>query len=288
LTGQLPTVLASTNGRRSDEEWKDFFSQFDTIVLVANSEEQQVCDLSPGATNHTLFVFFNKVDRVLEQPLHANAILVARSNQAGSELVYRGILDDMIGLLPAPFFRGVINLRTVAFERLNEPDEFGGIAAGFMDLAPFCASFYPARHTASSGFALAVWLCKHVPTAKIRLTGFSALRGPRWKLFHIHDWTFEQTTLLLLKTTGRIGDATNERERNPYPSLVALFPELNVEDATSCAIQVLSQRLEKANQQIDQLLSITSPLRLFYAAFRKIKRKSKKDRILQARQLTLK
>ena len=91
-------------GRRSGADWQAFFSSFSHIVLVANSEEQKVEDIRAEYPPTALFVFFNKIDRVLKAPFSGNSLLVTRSNQAGSELVYRNILGRMVALLPHPAF----------------------------------------------------------------------------------------------------------------------------------------------------------------------------------------
>jgi hypothetical protein len=229
-----------------------------------------------------LFVFFNRVEKVVSEPFSGNSLLVTRSNQAGSELVYRGIVGRTVAPLVGPGFAGVMNLRTASIERMNSTADFGTVPAGLLDLATYLEAFYPLEHTASSGFAMAFWLCENVPGAKIMLTGFSAQRGSKWKLFHIHDWTFEQTCLRILAAKGKLStdDATTG---NPYAMLTRKFPDIDAKDVAFGVSQTLSLRLEAANRQIDRLLSITAPFRAAYDLFKAAKPKSRKERVLAKR-----
>ncbi|MCV3764785.1 3-deoxy-manno-octulosonate cytidylyltransferase [Rhizobium sp. TRM95796] len=275
-----PTLVTPTTaGLREDIEWSAFFSNFQTIVLVANSDDQRLSEILRDPPPKPLYVFFNKIDRVLDTPFPHDCVLVTRCNTAGSEVVYRRRLPGMMRLMPAPFFKGVINLRAASRERLNRPEEFDEIPAGFLDLTEFMESFYPPQHTASSGFAMTAWL-KHVaPDIDVRLTGFSGERGFKWKVFHIHDWTFEQTALRLMEKGGLIRNDV-PREQDPYPAFFRHFPQLDRDDARSEMLLVLSEKLEKANKRIDKLISATAPLRLFYDGWRAVKWKSKKNRVL--------
>lgn len=274
--------LLNAAGRKDVGEWRQFFSQYSHVVLVANSEDQKFDAIRRELPDTALYVFFNKIDKVLREPFTGHSLIVTRSNGAGSELVYRNILDRMTAMLPSPRFAGVMNLRAVAFEHLHEIEEFGATPAGLLDLAPYFETFYPADHTASSGFALAVWLCEMVPDPKVMLTGFSAQRGRRWKLFHIHDWTFEQTVLRILATSGKL-ENDRRASRNSYTLLRQHFPDLSPEQVSFGVAQILSERLEASNRHIDKLISITMPLRAIYNGMHLLKRKSKKDRVIAKR-----
>lgn len=271
----------SAAGRQTTEQWQQFFSVFSHIVLIANSDANQIETLRRSYPDTTLFLFFNKVDKVLSAPFQGNTLLVTRSNQAGSELVYRNILDRMVALLPSPGFRGVMNLRADCREAMNRVEDFGDVPAGLLDLAAYFEEFYPLDHNASTGFAMAVWLCEHVAGPKIVLSGFTAQRS-KWKLFHIHDWTFEQTCLRLLALKGRL-EMIGASVRNSYALLANHFPFLTNEDIAFGVAQTLSLRLENTNRNVDKLTSITLPFRLLYNGFHSLKPKSKKERILAAR-----
>lgn len=272
---------STTENLRSPEEWQHFFSAFSHFVLVANSDDQTLQAIRSSYPETALFIFFNRVNKVLSNPFDGNSILVTRSNQAGSELVYRDILGQMVSLLPSPGFKGIMNVRTVEFERLMEPSQFKQAPAGTLDLADYFRELYPQEHTASSGFAIALWLYEHAPASKIVLTGFSATRGKKWKLFLVHDWVFEQSVLNLIAMNGRL-EFAGKTVRNPYALLLERFPDLKTDDVLFASVQTLSTQLESNKRHIDRLISITAPLRLLYDGFKALKRKSKKDRILAA------
>lgn len=269
----------TTTGLRVEAEWRSFFAAYDTIVLVANSDEQQLRAILADPPPNPLYIFFNKIDRVLDAPFAHDCILVTRCNTAGSEVVYRGRLPSMLRHLPSPHFKGVANLRAASRERLNRPEEFGGIEAGYIDMAAFLERFYPSEHTASSGFAMAAWILHLLPSVRIRLTGFSGERGFQWKVFHIHDWTFEQTALRLMSLAGMVENDV-PRETDPFPAFLRQFPQIDGEQVQSETLLVLREKLEKANKRIDKLISATAPLRFFYDGWRVIKWKSKKNRVL--------
>ncbi|QRM56241.1 3-deoxy-manno-octulosonate cytidylyltransferase [Sinorhizobium sp. BG8] len=271
----------TTAGRRTSEEWVQFFSAFSHIVLVANSDANEISTLRTTYPDTALFVFFNKVDKVLSEPFHGNTLLITRSNQAGSELVYRNILDRMVSLLPCPGFTGVMNVRADSVEAMNSIEDFGNVPAGLLDLASYFEQFYPLDHNCSTGFAMAVWICEHVPGPKLVLSGFTAQRS-KWKLFHIHDWTFEQTFLRLLALKGRL-EMVGTSVRNSYALLADHFPYLSKDDVAFGVAETLSLRLESTNRSVDKLISITMPLRVIYNGIMGLKRKSKKERILAAR-----
>ncbi|TCM58508.1 hypothetical protein C8J36_101411 [Rhizobium sp. PP-F2F-G48] len=276
------TEIKTAAGRHEFCDWIEFFSEFSRIVLVANSDTAEPEDLPDDVRDSTLFVYFNRVNRVLDTPTSDNTLLVTRSNQAGSELVYRGILSEMTALLQKPGFRGIMNLRAVAFEHLQSESELGPSPAGTLDLAAYLRPLYPQDHTASTGFALALWLSEHVRNVEISLTGFTGLRSARWKVFHIHDWVFEQSVLQVLKTHKRLTFG-GPAEADPYAALRRHFPEIEENDIILASIQVLSAQSEGTKKQVDQLFSITSPLRAFYNTFKRLKPKTRKQRLLAAR-----
>jgi hypothetical protein len=253
-------------------------------VLVANSDEQSFDEIRPRYPESTLFVFFNYVNKVLTAPFTGNSLLVTRSSRVGSELVYNDTLGKMLELLPQPGFAGVMSMRVAALEHLTQPAEFGNVSAGVIDLCAYFQDFYPPDHTASSGFALAVWLCEKVPQAKVVLAGFSGRRGRKWKMFHIHDWTFEQSILQLLAGNDRL-EMAGRVVVNPYKALSWHFPDIDISDVGLAAVQVLSERLENNNRQVDKLITITMPFRVVYNAVWGLRIRSKKDRLVKKRKL---
>src|SRR4029450_10382910 len=105
-----------------------------------------------------LFVFFNRVFKVLKRPFDGNALLVARSGTGGPNFLRR--LDEIVGYFPTDRFLGIMCLRAGSQEKVTPARDFGSVSAGQLDLAGYFADFYPADHLPSSGFALAVWLCE--------------------------------------------------------------------------------------------------------------------------------
>ena len=88
-----------------------FFKGFARVVLVANSDAVDIAALSARYGDGTLFVFFNKVFKVLDAPFERPSLLIARSSQAGANIVYRGEVGTVLRLL-----RG----RAVSWHRQSE------------------------------------------------------------------------------------------------------------------------------------------------------------------------
>ncbi|MGO8565350.1 hypothetical protein ACC743_38945, partial [Rhizobium ruizarguesonis] len=61
-----------------------------------------------------------------------------------------------------------------------------------------------ARRDLSDRIEIGEHLCQIKVTGKILLDGFSAKRSEKWKVFDVHDWTFEQIFLRLFARMGSI------------------------------------------------------------------------------------
>ena len=133
---------------------------------------------------------------------------------------------------------------------------FGGVPTGHLDLADYFADFYPSDHLPTTGFALAVWLCELDLDEQIVLAGFSARRSERWKIFHGHDWTFEQVVQRLLVRSSRLTIASAPTP-HAYAALAKRFPDMSAADISLAAAEILSERLESANTEIDRLIWVT-------------------------------
>ncbi|WP_430257359.1 3-deoxy-manno-octulosonate cytidylyltransferase [Neorhizobium sp. IRS_2294] len=282
LSAGMAQHRPTTSGLMSEEDWQQFFAGYSHIVLVANSDEQNFNEIHAAYPETTLFVFFNYVSKVLKTPFTRNSLLVARTSRVGSELIYDNALDKVLALLPGPGFTGVMSMRAATMEQVTEPAEFGGVAAGAIDLCSYLEDFYPRDHTASSGFALSVWLCEKVPQAKVVLCGFSGRRSRKWQMFHIHDWTFEQSVLQLLANSDKL-EMAGRTAFNPYKALSRHFPDIDNSNFVFAAIQVLSERLENSNRNLGKLITITMPLRVIYNLARGLRIRSKKDRLVKQR-----
>ncbi len=194
--------------------WAAFFARFETVVFVANSEAADVPALRRQYGGSALFVFFNKVYKVLSVQFDGESLLVARSSVAGANIVHRREVEAVCGFFPGPGFYGILNLKARPFERLSEAREFGGRKVGHIDLCETFDDFYPSDYAPTTGFALAVWLSEACPDVEMVLAGFSAERSQRWKLFHDHDWTFEQIVLRLMARSGRLQMTGEQKGRH--------------------------------------------------------------------------
>lgn len=266
--------------------WRGLFGAYDDIVLVANSDAVDIGDLTRRFGERTLFVFFNKVYKVLDQPFDRKSILVARSSEAGANIVYRREVDDVVRLLSPPGFLGILNLRVATAERFSGAEEFGDRSVGFLDLSRHFADFYSTRHVPSSGFALAVWLTEQRLSSRVHLAGFTAKRSTAWKVFHVHDWTTEQIVQRLLLRAGRLHAIPGGQLDVPLGRIARRFPEIDVSDVSLVAADVLSERLEQANVAIDRLFSLTRLQARFDGLLRSLKPKTRKAKLAAARAAT--
>ena len=263
--------------------WAAFFRGFGTIVLVANSDAVRIDALRSRYGEDTLFVFFNKVYKVLDRAFDGPSLLVARSGPAGANIVYRREVGDVVALLRSPRFHGICNIRAGESERFSAPAEFAiPEPVGQLDLAPGLKGFYPSTHLATSGFALALFLVEAAPAARVVLAGFTARRSQKWKLFADHDWTFEQIVLRLLIRAGRL-ESTGAVADDVFGAIARRFPQFTPGEVSTVAGEVLAERLEGANLAIDDLLKLTRPQRRFDALLRRLKPKTRKARLAETK-----
>ena len=260
----------------TSDEWAEWFTSFDRILLIANSEDVVRAAL-PEGDDRVLHVFFNRVFKVLDEPFDGPSLLVARCSGAGPNLVYRGEVDAVLQLLSPAGRYGVLQLRASESERFGPDEAFGGTQVSRLDLAGWFDGIYPRGDIPTSGFALVTWLLDRAPSARLELHGFSARRSSRWKLFDDHDWTFEQIALASLEAAGRIvrvgkGDADwplgNYLERQGIGTLDAAL-----------AARVLSERLRGTNLMLDRVWSVLKPMRWIDDRIRALKPQTRKQRI---------
>ncbi|MDI7865289.1 3-deoxy-manno-octulosonate cytidylyltransferase [Rhizobiaceae bacterium n13] len=273
-------VPGTTAGLETVTEWRALLSRYSHIVLVANSDECQLESLVATLPDTALFVFFNKVYKVLRRPFAGNALLVARSSAAGANIVYRREVGDVLRFFEGANFQGILNIRAHHEERLSAAAEFGVPNVGHLDLAGYFSGFYPQGRMPTSGFALAIWLCELDIGRPVILTGFSARRSEKWKLFHQHDWTFEQVLLRLFVRLGKL-QASDTAELCPYAVLQQRFPDIKPADIALSAAEVLSERLDGANHEIDRLISLTKFNRAIQNFTRWLKPKTRKQKLAE-------
>jgi hypothetical protein len=260
--------------------WAGQFSGFERVVLVANSDAVDIASLASRYGEGTLFVFFNKVFKVLDAPFQRPSLLVARSSAAGANIVYRREVDDVLRLLRGEHFHGIANLKAGEGEVFSPVGDFDGARVGYLDLAPVFLDFYPETHVPTSGFALAYWLTEACPTLPIVLAGFTARRSEAWKLFHDHEWTFEQIVNRLLVRSGRLtmdGGGTGGR----WDRVAERLPGVTPADVALVSAEVLSERLEGTNMAVDRLLSLTRLQGRFSGFLRSLKPKTRKQKLAE-------
>src|SRR5580765_5861341 len=85
----VPPVAGAPSGLTAPQAWRAIFAAFSHIVLVANSDEVRIDELQDAFPENALFVFFNKVYKVLDRPFTGNALLISRGGPRGANIVYR-------------------------------------------------------------------------------------------------------------------------------------------------------------------------------------------------------
>jgi len=262
------------------DAWKALLSRYSHIVLVANSEAIDLERLRSELPETTLYVFFNNVYKVLDEPFAGHAVLVARSGVMGANIVHRREVADVLRFFAGDDFLGVVNIRVSPEENFSEESRFNGTRARHLDLTQMIGDLYPAGKIATSGFAMALWLADLQLPGKILLAGFSAKRSEKWKVFDVHDWTFEQIFLRLFARMGTIS-MMDGVDASPYAALAKRFPQVPPVEIAMTAAEVLSERLHNANSQIDRLMSVTKSIRAVENFFRRFKPKTRKERFLE-------
>ncbi|RWX09811.1 3-deoxy-manno-octulosonate cytidylyltransferase [Rhizobium hidalgonense] len=262
------------------DAWRALLSRYSHIVLVANSEAVDLERLRSELPETTLYVFFNKVYKVLDEPFIGHSMLVARSDVMGAHIVHRREVADVLRFFGGDDFLGVVNIRVSAEENLSESGRFEGAQVRHLDLAQMLVGLYPIGKIATSGFAVALWLADLQLPAKILLSGFSAKRSEKWKVFDVHDWTFEQIFLRLFARMGSIS-MMGGVDASLYSALAKRFPEVPPIEIAMTAAEVLSERLDNTNTQIDRLMSVTKFIRSIDNFFRRFKPKTRKERFLE-------
>ncbi|AYG68141.1 3-deoxy-manno-octulosonate cytidylyltransferase [Rhizobium sp. CCGE531] len=253
-------AAGSAAGLNSADEWRAILAGFSHIVLVANSDVVDIANLQAQFPETALFVFFNKVYKVLDRPFHGHSLLISRGQPRGANIVYRGEVGEVVKFFPKEYFLGIMNIRLGPEEKLNPAADFQGAPTGHLDLVGFCSDFYTEDKTPTSGFALALWLSDLKLPGAIVLAGFSARRSQKWRVVSAHDWNFEQTFLRLFARLGKI-TIHGGVALNPYIRLAQRFTELPQAEISLAAAEVLSERLGNTDAEVDKLISLTNVIR---------------------------
>ena len=267
-------------------QWNELLDGRSRVVLVANSEDVSRERLNAFADD-TLFVFFNRVFKVLDTPFGRPAVLVSRCSPAGPNLVHRREVGSVLPLLEGPSFAGVILLRSGADERFAAPNDtpegpFAPHRVRRLDLTEWLQGAYPPNSVPTSGFAFALWLAAVRPELPVTLLGFSAKRSERWKLFDDHDWGYEQIALAGLARAGMVERIGLDAAEWPFEELRRRVSGLPAPDPLDVA-RVLSERQRGTNLIVDRLWSIVRPLRALDGAYRKLRPATRKERLARNR-----
>ncbi|MCB5203099.1 3-deoxy-manno-octulosonate cytidylyltransferase [Neorhizobium sp. T786] len=267
----------SISGLTLSDDWRRVLAPYSHIVLVANSTIVNVADIVREYPPTALFVFFNKVYKILDEPFEGNAVLVSRAQPNGANIVYRGEVGEVVSFFEKANFLGIMNIRLGQEEKLNSAADFNGEPTAHLDLVGLCQDFYTEGKLPTSGFAMALWLADLGIPASIVLAGFSARRSEKWRLVSVHDWNLEQTFLRTFARLGRI-DLHGGIEQNAYKNLAKRFPEISAEDIALSAAEVLSERLADTNAEVDKLISLTNIIRAGDNFLRRLKPRMFKKR----------
>ncbi|TXJ23229.1 MAG: 3-deoxy-manno-octulosonate cytidylyltransferase [Afipia sp.] len=253
-------AAGSAAGLDSADQWRAILAGFSHIVLVANSDVVDIASLQAQFPTTALFVFFNKVYKVLDRPFHGHSLLISRGQPRGANIVYRGEVGEVVKFFPKEHFLGIMNIRLGPEEKLNPAADFQGAPTGHLDLVGFCSDFYTEGKTPTSGFALALWLSDLKLPGAIVLAGFSARRSQKWRVVAVHDWSFEQTFLRLFARLGKI-TIHGGVSLNPYIRLAERFSEVPPAEIALAAAEVMSERLGNTDAEVDKLISLTNVIR---------------------------
>lgn len=245
------------------EFWRSLLSTYETIVLVANSEEALAVDLGARWPSGTLFVFFNDARRVVAERFDRDALLVLRSGREGPSVIRRNRLGPVAACFAPGRLKGILNLVVAETEAPASLSEHEGCPVVPLDLTGYFADRYTGGKIASSGYAMAVWISAMLPDARVVLCGFNALRSENWKVFDIHDWAFEQTALRLATRLGAVEiEGTPRAGPDAVSALQAQFPGADLSALLAVHAEVLAERLEHTNRFVDKLWSLTRFSRL--------------------------
>jgi hypothetical protein len=271
--------VAAEGGPEGQLELIAQLGRYKTIVLVANSASVDIDALKNLYRDDTLFVFFNKVFKVLDATFDREALLVSRSGPDGANILKRGEAQKIVSHFTSDRFLGVLNLVAGPQERFSPAEAFGlgSVPVRHIDLSQGLVSSYPDGKVPTSGYALATWLEQKLTGTIVVLAGFDATRSRRWRVIDAHAWTFEQVVIDLLVGAGRI------RRDAMVPSLqlekiAATYPQFSANEIQIAISEVLARRLDATNTHVDELYSVTRLLQHLTRATRALRQFSRKLR----------
>lgn len=259
------------------DELRLLFSSYESIALIANNEHIDIDFIEGLLPENTLFVFFNKCDKVLARPFHPDAILCVRlrnlseildskrHQQRAHQLLPR--LKTIVGVLAT---RGSEGRKASLDAPLKSP-----VVPATLDFDYLFPGFYPNPRYASTGFAVALSLLEHSGNAAIYLCGFSGAPGLKFSMNASHDWVFEQTLLQLMIGQGRLHRIDAKHGQGAIESLSRIpqrYPEFKSVDVALAATQAVNERFIGMERRVSKLWQMTGWIRAVKDIFRPARR----------------
>lgn len=265
----MKTVHASGRAPLPDS-LRHVLGSYESIALVANSEDVDLEALKESLPEATLFVFFTRCPRILKQPFDRPSILCHRLKRDGSFNEGSKHVAAARGRFKEDALLGEIAIHVGTMG--SDDDLMLSVAADTNelareDLSSLFEDFYTVGMTPTTGFALAVWLEAQDLKSDIVLCGFTGVRGGKFRMRIMHDWTLEQTTLRLLEYRKRLSFQEYPEGRDiPLLRMRNRFGDVPVEISAFVAVDVLSDRLTGLDRMISRLWQVTRAQRRIHEA----------------------
>jgi hypothetical protein len=262
------------------EELRSLFSSYESIALVANNETVDMAFVESMLPENTIFVFFNKCEKVVPVPFHRDAILWVRLRNLDEVLDPKRHQLRAFNLLPnLKTVVGVLAGRGPSYreESLDLPLKSPAVPAT-LDFDYLFPSFYPSSPSgryASTGFAVAMALLENIGNAGIYLCGFSGVPGQTFSMNASHDWVFEQTLLQLMIGQGRLHRIDPSPIQAGSLSLSRIpqrYPEFKAADVALAATQAVNERFIGMERRVSKLWQMTGWIRAIKDIFRPARR----------------
>lgn len=255
------------------QELKAVFSGYESIALVANNEDIDIAFLEDVLPSNTLFVFFNRCEKVLSAPLYRDAVLCVRLRNLSEILDPRKHQERAEALLP----QLKTTIGVLAGRGLNDgcSDALRSPAVPLtLDFDYLFPGFYPVQRFATTGFAVALSILENVGGARVYLCGFSGAPGLKFSMNPGHDWVFEQTLLRLMIGQGRLHrlDPRPVHAAEALVNITMRYPEFTPVEVALAATQALNERFVGMERRVSKLWQMTGWIRGIKSVFRPARR----------------
>ena len=237
---------------------RNLLRSYEAVALVANSDAANLQEYCNAVPPNTLFVFFNEASRVLSTPFERPSIVVARSGKEGPAIVRKGKMTSVLACFRPGALKAIVDLRVADRETFVPAERFGFEHILFLDLCDYFVSRYTETKTASSGYAMLVWLASQELGGRIFGFGFTGRRSEKWRIFDVHDWSLERIGLRMIERSGAaILDPSSLQLPSAIESLANQFPDVDRSLFVEAGFEVLSQRIARTDLFVDRLWSVT-------------------------------